>query len=279
MAKPVVDAKQALDDIRSGMSDAALMHKYNLSPVGLQSLIGKLVELGAVRQIRAKDLLQDIRSGATNNELMAKYNLSSQALVRLFNDMAEAGISFFRSRQDDRRKKRVDVNLMLSDIRSGASETQLMEKHGLSSRGLQSTFWKIVHAGAMTWEELLGSYPDLDDSVTLHKMRQWTRSYPILSVETHEEGNPENRGKIKDVSERGIGVTGVHAEVDEHKKLVLVPDDYLDIKPFTLEVRCRWFNAAEGDRPCHAGFEITNTEGEGFRTLHELVQLMTLTFG
>ena len=50
MEKRIVNAKQALDDIKAGMDDAALMGKYQLSEKGLQSLFKKLVEGGVLKQ-------------------------------------------------------------------------------------------------------------------------------------------------------------------------------------------------------------------------------------
>jgi uncharacterized protein (DUF433 family) len=276
--KSVIDAKQALQDIRSGMSDSDLMEKYNLSPLGLESLIGKLVELGAIRQVSAKDLVRDIRSGVTNRQLMKKYKLNANALKKLFNEMTEAGISFFRDRQEARHKKRINVRQMVEDIRWGAAEAHLMEKHGLSSRGLQSAFWKLVRSGVLTWDELLNSYPGLDDTVTLQKMRQCPRGYPLLSIGIYEEGNPENRGWITDVSEKGMGVTGIHAQINERKSFVLVPDEFTEFKPLSLEAVCRWFNPKGEQGLCFAGFEITWIDVQSFTELQELLQSMTLVF-
>jgi uncharacterized protein (DUF433 family) len=278
MPRRVVNASQVLKDIRAGMRDATLMEKYNLSPVGLASLIKKLVEVGAVRQVSAKDLLRDIRSGMTNKELMTKYHLSARALRSLFNEMTDAGISFFREREGPRHKKSVNVREIVEDIRSAATESQLMEKHGLSSRGLQSTFWKLVHSNVLTWDELLRIYPDLDDSVTLRTIRKWIRSYPVFSIGVYEEGKPDNRGRIKDLAQAGIGTSGIRAETGERKTLVLVPDEVMEIKPFSLEAECKWFDPGGERQPCTAGFEIVGIEEEDVRELKELVQMMTLTF-
>lgn len=43
-----INAKQAVADIRRGMSDAELMAKYGLSEIGLQKLFHKLLEAGSV---------------------------------------------------------------------------------------------------------------------------------------------------------------------------------------------------------------------------------------
>lgn len=276
--KPLIDAKQVIEDIRSGMDDLALMEKYNLSPKGLESLVKKLADAGAVREISAKDLLHDIRAGMTNKELMKNYRLTAKALKRIFTEMTDAGVAFFGDNRDAREKKRIQTSLLLADIRAHLSEAQIMEKYGLSSRGLQSAFWKLVRSGAVTWDELLNVYPALDDSVTLQKMRQWIRSHPILSIAVYEEGNPENRGKIRDLTEKGVGVTGIQVFPDERKTLVLVPDVFMELNRFTLQGICRWSNPGHRGEVCSAGFEIENIDADSFGKLQELVQLMTLTF-
>ena len=50
MPKVVVDAKEALADIRSGLSDSELSEKYSLSAVGLQSLFSKLLAAGLITE-------------------------------------------------------------------------------------------------------------------------------------------------------------------------------------------------------------------------------------
>jgi len=55
MKKPSkkIDAKTILADIEAGMSDSALMEKYKLSAVGLESLLGKLRKTGIIRHASA----------------------------------------------------------------------------------------------------------------------------------------------------------------------------------------------------------------------------------
>lgn len=48
--KPVIDALDAVRNIRAGTDDAALMKRYNISFQGLQSLFGKLIGSGAITQ-------------------------------------------------------------------------------------------------------------------------------------------------------------------------------------------------------------------------------------
>jgi DNA-binding transcriptional regulator YhcF (GntR family) len=274
----VVDAAAALKDIRSGMSDAALMTKYNLSPWGLESLFNQLVALGVLRQINARELLRDIRSGTTNKDLMQKHGLSRNGLKKIFEEMTQAGIVFFKERSGSSEKKRIDVRAITEDILAGTTELQLMEKYGLSSRGLQSTFWKLVRSGSLTWDELLGIYPDLEDSVTLRAIRDGRRGYPILAVEVFEEDDPQNAGQIIDLSNKGFGAKGIFAEVNEVKAFVLVPSEIIDIGSIRLKAVCRWSRPDQTKGHSSAGFEIMHIDQKSSAVLDELLDLMTLTF-
>ena len=51
MSKRKINAKQAVRDIRLGLTDADMMEKYELSSRGLQSLFEKLITEGLVDPI------------------------------------------------------------------------------------------------------------------------------------------------------------------------------------------------------------------------------------
>lgn len=278
MAKTVIDAKEVLKDIRSGLNDSELMEKYNLTPRVLERLFVELAQLGAIKRISAAKLLRDIRQGITNKDLMEKYNLTRWGLKKAFTQMTEAGIAFFDDRAQERVKLRIRTSEVLRDIRSGMTELEIMAKYGLSSRGLQSTFWKLVRSGALTWDDLLSIYPNMEDSVTLQRTRNSVRSYPILGIRVYEEGNSENRGKIKDLSEKGFGVIGIVAAVGERKTLVLVPDELFEIEPLSVVAECRWFKSNGQGGLSSAGFEMLDVDTKISASIQELVQLMTLTF-
>ncbi len=153
MPKPLIDAKQARDDIRSGMDERALMGKYNLSAKGLVSLFTKLVSAGAiaqdelalrlprlarsvtltenpqaplirkpgVREIKAQEAATDILSGMTDTELMEKYMISAQGLQHLVAQMIKAGL--LKQSDIDQRMEALDSTV---DVR----ETQVFPPPG-----------------------------------------------------------------------------------------------------------------------------------------------------
>ncbi|MBI4964729.1 MAG: PilZ domain-containing protein [Desulfomonile tiedjei] len=101
MADRQISAVKALKDIRAGMSDPALMEKYKISPVGLQSLYEELASLGLLStrdcqesasqkiKVNVKDFLKDFRKGLTDGDLTEVYGLSRAALHLLYNRLLE----------------------------------------------------------------------------------------------------------------------------------------------------------------------------------------------
>ena len=66
-------------------------------------------------------------------------------------------------------KRTIKAKDIVNDIRSGMTNLQLMEKHNLSSKGLQSIFTKLMDAKAVKDRELDGRTPLADDTVNLNQ--------------------------------------------------------------------------------------------------------------
>jgi hypothetical protein len=132
MERRRISARDAVADIRSGMSDTALMKKYEVSKDGLQSLFNKLVNNGfidlgemrsrlsdcwgtvvvpetdifganggakdqplkskPIRTINALEAARDIRLGLDDFALTEKYHLTPKGLTGLCNKLLSMGL-------------------------------------------------------------------------------------------------------------------------------------------------------------------------------------------
>jgi hypothetical protein len=121
--KPIIDAAEALKYIRSGFSDADLMHKYNLSSRGVQSLINKLVKAGAITET---DI--EARNAETTSDIVIDEDVTAK----------------------------IGVNLteLSRKIKSGTSVTQILSLYGISQKDLEQLLDKIVGDGLMSKPEL-----------------------------------------------------------------------------------------------------------------------------
>jgi rubrerythrin len=130
--KPIIDAKEARDNIRSGMSDSALMAKFKLSPKGLQSLLNKLVTVGAVSKAELVLLLPEFMKSAV---IPSDWNNSA--------GQASTGT-----------RRNVNAYEAARDIRSGMSNADLMKKYGISPNGLEDLFEQLVGEALILPSEL-----------------------------------------------------------------------------------------------------------------------------
>ncbi|MGO9569247.1 MAG: PilZ domain-containing protein [Desulfomonilaceae bacterium] len=231
------------------------------------------------REIFLWEVLKFMRLGVDHATLKGKYNLSEEGLQDLYKQLAEAGFLEWTG-QDFivAAKRRIDTKAFVTDVRSNLPDVELMEKYKLSSRGLQRVFSKLVDSGAVMADDLSGRCISYDDSVTLKKVRGSIRALPILSIGIHERNSPQIMGRIRDLSEEGVGVSGLVADVGEVKSLVVVPDEFLEVEPFSFEALCRWFRNEKSGKISNAGFEITDITEDSLMKLQELLQLMTYSF-
>jgi hypothetical protein len=172
-------------------------------------------------------------------------------------------------------KRTIRARELLVDIKAGLDDASLMEKYGLSAKGLQGVFDKLLEKSVISLEELHSRGDPFDDTVSIGDLRMAARSYLMFHVPIHEAEHLENEGHIEDVSVEGIQVCGLSCQEGDVLNLLIRADAFQQISPFVFEARCQWTDANEnGD--CVSGFRITDISNESQEQLHYLIRLLTL---
>ncbi len=136
---------EAVQAVKSGASDLDLMRRFSLSAKGVDKLFKKLILAGALDE----------------EELEQRAQTSQMFQVVELDELPEPVVP----------KPRVKAADAVRDIRDELSDAALMEKYGLSSKGLESLFRKLVKAGEIMRAELdqrlldtqSSHYVDLDE--------------------------------------------------------------------------------------------------------------------
>jgi hypothetical protein len=123
--------------------------------------------------------------------------------------------------------------------------------------------------------ELYGRTPRYDDTVNVGSMRNVPRNYMALSVIIREAENPMNKGAVVDLTEKGVGVTGLHVRENQTKELVIDSGELVDIGLITFEATCRWARQHE-DGTRTSGFEITSISERDLGKLRQLINELSL---
>jgi len=232
--KPKIKAGDAVRYIRSGMTDSQLMEKFGLSAKGVHSLILKLLEVKVI----------------TQEEI----------------DQRKAGY------HDTTVIRRMSEDDFIKDIRSGMSDSDLMKKYALSADGLRTVFQTLMEAKAVRVEELYRTSPSVHDTVFVENMRELPRHHLAMSVDVYEFKRPEISGVLTDVTERGVGISGMSASIGQIKKLVIPVADFIEADSITFEAECRWADKDRETGEPLAGFEITKISEKCLKDLRRLIQ-------
>jgi hypothetical protein len=178
MEKAKINAREAANDIKSGMTDAQLMSKHNLSEAGLQSLKSKLMAANLIssdqlngrkrgdgrpaqpdKKALARGIARAVRDGLSDEDIAHKFSISPQKLPALFAALVQAKyldqdeIDSLRrpsiTKKDYAEALSPIVLAVLQDINDGRHDSELMRKHNLSPSGLREIRSTLQRAGRL----------------------------------------------------------------------------------------------------------------------------------
>jgi hypothetical protein len=218
MSKKTIGAKQALDDIRSGMEDPELMEKYGLTTQGLESLFSKLVSAGLIEQWEL-DRRMPLAQGTAIIDHDFPAQESSPKSARQASELA-GGPSIDTALQKPAAAK-INVAEAVSMIRSGTGDSAIMERYKLSSKGLESLFRKLRNAGFITQQELDSRLENLEATVDLRTVvEELGLGQPTHILEPVEVRAPEDMDEeeSKEVSKAGVSKPGSQKDKDTSPK-------------------------------------------------------------
>jgi len=160
------------------------------------------------------------------------------------------------------------------------SELDLMRKYRVSATGLYDLFERLVEAKALQPHELCHGMAGREESVVLDNvdvllqdMRKSTRHLVNTPLCIYDARFPSIKGRLRDLSEGGVGLEDIYTEVGEKRIFVISPLGATEFKPFMFEAVCRWFKDNDtGDSS--AGFEfveMSEQSSQEFQTLLKLI--------
>jgi hypothetical protein len=173
------------------------------------------------------------------------------------------------------RKQEVNARDLITDIRAGLSDSDLMERYRLTDKGLQSAFRKLVTAGLASTDDFDGRLRMASESVVDYRLQRPPRCYLVMPVPVYDLADLLAEGIILDLTEKGLKVAGLKARVGQKKNLLVRADEFQEVFPFCFDAQCRWV-AQEADGKSTAGFEITSVTEVGLKELRKVIASMTI---
>jgi uncharacterized protein (DUF433 family) len=270
-----VSTMDIVQDLKVGMLDSQLMEKYNLSEEALRKVLKPVERVKSFNEaldarvrpsegvISGREIIHDMRSGLTRWELMLKYRLSGEQLKKAFQIILE-----------EKRKIAVEI---AGDVQSGMTGSELMEKYQLSNSGLQNVCQKLLTERLLGPSDINGLKPPLSKGESVHhERREVSRRSPSLRIVVSDRSNDGLSGTVKDITEKGLAVRGIEADIGELKTLAILGDDIGLVDPFELMAECRWVGSEGSEGQSVAGFQVTAISDQDLQKLQELIEFLDL---
>jgi hypothetical protein len=173
-------------------------------------------------------------------------------------------------------KKIVQAREIVKDIRAGMTDGELMIKYGLSAKGLASAFEKLVNSRILSVEEVYGQRISGDDTVILDDLRSLPRFYLTVTIPISEASQRDVVGKLDNISERGLGVSGIEARIGEIKSLIIPTARLLrGVENIWFEARCLWVEPNRDPSLFASGYQITQISLDDMANLRKLIKVVT----
>jgi len=174
------------------------------------------------------------------------------------------------------KRNRTNGRRILADIRSGMGDIPIMERHGLSPRLYSLILDNLRRSGSIGDDEAESRIASCGGLAGQRERRRFERHHLLYRVPVHSSHDPDVRGTLDDISENGLRVSGIEAEVDELVSFLIFGEAFLVHPSFGLDAICRWSRQASPSTPCVAGFEITDISRECLDALKHLVTTLAV---
>jgi uncharacterized protein (DUF433 family) len=224
-------------------------------------------------KVSQKEIIQDMRAGMDDAAIRKKYNLSPKGLQTLHDKLIEAGLL---GKDFNTRSRTLNLLTILADIRSGMTRSDLLEKYTLTDKTLRQVVQKLIAAEGKR-SAFDGPETVIEEPADFLATGEFVRHEVDFDLPVYEAYRPEIIGKVRDVSEEGISVTGIEASRGDFKNLVVVADDLGQFSSFEFEGYCRWAFTDSVDRVCIAGFAIETISISDAQELQKLVHVVTIS--
>jgi hypothetical protein len=174
----------------------------------------------------------------------------------------------------------MDVNHRISgknlaqDILTGMGDGAIMAKYGLSPKGIERLFKKLLKSKLITPAELYTMSSLYKIKIDTLKNRRHPRADLAVRIPIYDISS-SSVGLLRDVSETGLRVAGITAEPGNVKTFQIPVDMYIEADPLLVIAQCKWAMIKGNNRKYFvAGFELQDVSDHDAGILRDFIEFL-----
>lgn len=302
-SKQLISARDFVRDTRSGMTDAELIDKYNLSPNKLQHIFKQLIGANAMTNEeldgRCASFEDPVQHNGKTCRLLCRHALdfvlpiyeeTKPEILGMVVNITEGGVGLVGIQASTGEMKsfvipadeffdvgravfRARCRWVGSEIPTGEPVSGF-EVTSISSGDL-TELRKIIQLIQIVNVTEVVECEGM--SVEPTDVREQTRYAVGFRLPIHEATNRENKGIVINVSEDGIGVKGINAQPGERKTFVIPAyHGFVMFDSIVAIAECRWadIDRATGEKSC--GFKLLQLTARNSTELSRLIATLVV---
>lgn len=173
-------------------------------------------------------------------------------------------------------KKRMKLKDFVQDVWAGMNNLELMQKYNLTANELRRAFQKLIDIESVDFTALYREPVRYDSPTADGSRRECPRRSVAFEVPIYEVHSPAVKGMVRDITEEGVGVSGIKAAPGELKTFVVVPAKLKGLEKIEFDAECRWAGMQTGTNEPVGGFQIKRISQEHVHVLRKLVGYVTI---
>jgi hypothetical protein len=171
----------------------------------------------------------------------------------------------------------IKAKKIVADIRAGLSDTELMDKYGLSAQELRRVVERLRQAGRIRAVEFEQRSAGADNHGHKSGTRGISRSYLRIPLNITSLHDRAHRGLVTDLSVKGFRTRGMASRVGSQDTFLIHCSELTDAEDIEVRATCKWCHAEASEKNLHeAGYRIDGVSETGAFEIEKLIRLLSI---
>jgi DNA-binding response OmpR family regulator len=173
-------------------------------------------------------------------------------------------------------KRTISAMDAIKCVRSGMDDLTLMKRYNISKKGLANLFKRLIDQDYLKPEHFYGASPSCHEIILDEEIPS---RFLALAASVYEVRNPENRGFLTHIDDKGLNVSGIEAKQGDSLTLKINPGGVIESDEIWMDASCVAHEPMGPENRPLSCFQIRNISTESLENFRRLIHALSFSFG